>query len=180
MEASKTSAAVSHWLPFTIYLLDVCKTAFQTIDGGCGACRWTGSGCITYAWIAKQHKTREHKGSVLAFVCQCCRCCCSHRSCLSIRLGFFLFPLMSLISAVHLSAVIMSFSPFIPLWGSSLRTAAHVAWWGGSLRVVALFLYLSNLCLSEACATLLSNYIVLHLSPLWCHTIQNQWFSTPS
>lgn len=36
MEASKTSAAVSHRLPFTIYLLDVCKTAFQTIDGGAG------------------------------------------------------------------------------------------------------------------------------------------------
>jgi len=146
MEASKTSAAVSHRLPFTIYVLDVCKTAFETVDVGCGTCRWTGSGCITYAWIAKQHKTREHKGSVLAFVCQCC---CSHRSCLSMCLGFFLFPLMSLISAVHLSAVFMSFSPFIPLWGSSLCTAAR-----GSLWVVALYLYLSNLCLSEACATL--------------------------
>lgn len=48
MEASKTSAAVSHRLPFTIYVLDVCKTAFQATGGGHGTGRWTESGYITH------------------------------------------------------------------------------------------------------------------------------------
>lgn len=54
MEASKTSAAVSHRLPFTIYVLDVCKTAIQATFGGYGTGRWTGSDYITHACIAKQ------------------------------------------------------------------------------------------------------------------------------
>lgn len=130
MEASKTSAAVSHRLPFTIYVLDVCKTGHRR---GVRDVQVDRVRLHHICMNSQQHRTREHKGSVLAFVCQCCQCCCSHRSCFSVHSGFFFVSSHAINISCSSQRRVHVFLSFLPLCGSLLRTAAHVAWWGGSL-----------------------------------------------
>lgn len=124
------------------------RLRFRPRAGGYGTGRWTGSGYITHAWIAKQHQT-EDKGCVDAFVCRCCR---FHRFCFSVGLLFVCAHVINIISTPR-------FHVFRPAPWSSLRAAGRIAWQAISEISV----------LSWSMCNSLTNDTVARHSPLRCH-----------